>query len=405
MKTRRVVVTGIGAVVPKAIGTKMFWDRLLTGRSGIDIVRSIDTSKLKCHIGGEVGPIEPGRYFEANAKIQQRFGKNAVFGLVASRMSLDDAGLSVDDNLRSELSLLFGATGSSFDIMARHIPRSGPVPSFIPSAPANSVSHAVASYFGIGTRSLTASTACASGLDAMALAFERIRSGTEEIILTGSGDSAISFHPFADFEACNMLSLRNEAPEQASRPFDLHRDGGLASEGAGICIFESLERATARKARIYAEVIGAGTSSDAPNSEHGSGLAISMKQAMDDAGLSPSRVQYINAHGPSDKAMDRVETDVIKDVFRAKAKDLMVSSIKGVTGNPLSAGGALQLAATALALHHRVIPPTANYEFPDPQCDLDYVPRQRHVAVNFALVNSHGVGGGNVTLAIKRCDL
>jgi len=237
----------------------------------------------------------------------------------------------------------------------------------------------------------------------MGMAFDRIKSGAEDISLTGGADSAIAFHPFADFEGCGMLSMRNDAPARASRPFDRNRDGGLASEGAGICLFEELRHARARGATIYAEVVGFGSALDPAGGEHGSGFVASMGEALENAAALSRRIDYVNAHGPSDKEMDRVETEAIKTTFGNHAKSLMISSIKGVTGNPLAAGGALQAIASALTLHQSTIHPTANYEFPDPKCDLDYVPNKaRRIAIEQVVVNSHGVGGSNCSLVLRR---
>jgi len=402
MDRKRVVITGVGAVAPKSIGVEAFWSNLTEGRSGIDFIKSFDVSKLKCKIGGEVGKIETAQYFDAGIKIH-RYGKNALFGLVAAVMALRDSKLEIDGKLRANLSLILGVTGGPLDIMMKHVPRPTPSPLFIPAGTANSICTVISEYFGLHARSLTTSTACAAGLDAMAIAFQRIRAGEEEMVLAGGTDSTIAFHPFADLEACGMLTENSDNPAKASRPFDLKRDRGLASEGAGLCIFEELKHARARKAPIYAEVLGCHSNLDPLNGEHGSGLVDSMAGALHDAGLSPHRIQYINAHGPSAKDMDRVECDAIKKVFGKHAHKLMVSSIKGVTGNPFAAGGGLQMVASALTIDRRTVHPTANYEFPDPTCDLDFVPGSaRRVAVDALLVNSHGMGGGNCTIALTR---
>ncbi|SDT93156.1 3-oxoacyl-[acyl-carrier-protein] synthase II [Verrucomicrobium sp. GAS474] len=401
-RKRRVVITGVGAVAPKAIGVEQFWSNLILGHSAIDYIKSFDVSTLKCKIGGEVGKIDTSEYFDSSIKIN-RYGKNALFGLVSSVMALRSSRLELDGKLRANLSLVMGVTGGPLDIMMKHVPRSSPSPLFIPAGTANSVCTVISEYFGLHARSLTTSTACAAGLDAMGIAYQRIRSGEEEIILAGGSDSTIAFHPFADLEACGMLTDRNDPPEKASRPFDLKRDRGLASEGAGVCIFEELKHAKARKAPIYAEVIGCRSNLDPHDGEHGSGLVESMQGAMDDGSISTHRVQYINAHGPSDRNMDRVESDAIKKVFGQHARKVMISSIKGVTGNPFAAGGALQMVASALTIDRKMVHPTANYEIPDPICDLDFVPgAARKVSIDTMLVNSHGMGGGNCTIALAR---
>jgi 3-oxoacyl-(acyl-carrier-protein) synthase len=274
-------------------------------------------------------------------------------------------------------------------------------PWIVPSIQPNAVTATLAEYLGGCHARATLSTACQAGLDSLLAGAEAIRAGRETMVLAGGTDAPIVAGTCASFGAHGLLSLRHEDPGRASRPFDRDRDGGVLGEGAGVLVLESLAGARARGARIWLEICGGASRPDAAGALPGDGLGACMDLALANARVPCSAINYLCAHGPSDPLLDRVETACIRQVFGARADRLPVSSIKGVTGNPLSAAGPMQLVACALAMRHGFIPPTANYTTPDPACDLDYVPRARRARVGHALINVHGMGGGNTSLVVR----
>lgn len=408
----RVVITGLGAIAANGIGKDEFWKTLVAGESAISGITHFDASGLKSQIAGEVKGFDPYNYIESSFKVKRR-ARHTQFAVVATAMALRDAGLNAKKlNLNHPIPVLVGVGSSSFEMIADSaiaIAKKGArhaTPVLIAECSPNSVTGAVAEYLAVPTQCMTYSTACAAGLDAIAGGVERIRRGEADMVIAGGTETPISMVPLANFDNAGMASRRNADPEKASRPFDKLRDSGVISEGCGMVVLENLEHALARGARPYLEVIGYGTESDLEPEKPCSGFEFSMKKALANAAILPRDIDYICAWGPSHPLIDRIETEMIKQVFGAYAYSLAMSSIKGVTGNPLAAAGPLMLISCALMFRHDLIPPTANYEVPDPDCDLDCVPNvARPQKVRYALLNAHGVGGANSTMILKRCGL
>ncbi|MBI2882696.1 MAG: beta-ketoacyl-ACP synthase II [Candidatus Methylomirabilis oxyfera] len=410
---RRVVVTGLGVVAPNGIGVDTFWKSLMNGVSGIDRIARFDASRHDTKIAAEVKGFDPLLYMEKKeVKKMDRFIHYAMAGAI---MAVDDAQLVVKDIERSRIGVLIGTGMGGIPCLEethKVLLEKGPgriSPFFIPSIITNLASGHIAIRFGLRGPNSCVSTACATGNHAIGDSFELIRRGLADAMFAGGTEAVISPLTIGGFGAMKALSTRNDAPQRASRPFDKGRDGFVMGEGAGVLILEELEHALRRGARIYAELNGYGMSADAyhmtaPEPE-GAGAIASMGLALEDAGLQPEEVDYINAHGTSTPAGDAAETKAIKKVFGDHAYRLAVSSIKSMTGHLLGAAGGVEAVATALTLHHGVIPPTINYDEPDPQCDLDYVPNNaRRAEVRVAFSNSFGFGGTNATLVFKRYE-
>ncbi|KAB2961179.1 MAG: beta-ketoacyl-ACP synthase II [Candidatus Methylomirabilis oxygeniifera] len=410
---RRVVVTGLGVVAPNGIGVDTFWKSLMNGVSGIDHIARFDASRHDTKIAAEVKGFDPLLYMEKKeVKKMDRFIHYAMAGAI---MAVDDAQLVVKDVERSRIGVLIGTGMGGIPCLEdthKVLLEKGPgriSPFFIPSIITNLASGNIAIRFGLRGPNLCVSTACATGNHAIGDSFELIRRGMADAMFAGGTEAVISPLTIGGFGAMKALSTRNDAPQRASRPFDKGRDGFVMGEGAGVLILEELEHALHRSARIYAELSGYGMSADAyhmtaPEPE-GAGAIASMNLALEDAGLQPEQVDYINAHGTSTPAGDAAETKAIKKVFGDHAYRLAVSSIKSMTGHLLGAAGGVEAVATALTLHHGVIPPTTNYDEPDPECDLDYVPNNaRRAEVRVAFSNSFGFGGTNATLVFKRYE-
>jgi 3-oxoacyl-[acyl-carrier-protein] synthase II len=409
MKRNRVVITGMGILAPNGIGIEPFWKSILAGESGIGPITLFDANEFKSRIAGEVKNFNPADYIEAELK-PKRMARHTQFAYAATMMALQDAGLDPNNlNLPGPVPVVIGISTSAIDVIEsvyNALQEKGPnrVPTTssaasIPQAAANTIADRI----GIAAHAATVSSACPSGLDALADAAALIRSGAAEIAIAGGADAPITPLTMASFIASGLSSTRNGEPEKASRPFDLERDSGVISEGAGVFILENLERAEARNARIYLELGGYGKQRDIDVTRPGSGLAESMKIALANACRSESDVDYISAYGPSHPILDVVEVQSIKSVFGERAYTVPVSSIKGVTGNPLAAGGPFQVAACALAFRDQIAPPTANYEVSDPECDLDFVPnRPRRTKLDCALVNVRGIGGSASSFILDR---
>lgn len=410
-KLNRVVITGIGILAPNGIGLDAFWASLLAGESGIGPITLFDASKFKSRIAGEVKNFDPAEHIEAALR-PKRMARHTQLAYAATMMAMRDAGLDPDNlELPSPTPVIIGVSTSAIDVIESVFlavqdngPNRAPTTSSaasIPQAPANTIADRI----GASAHAATVSSACPSGLDAVADAAALIRSGEAEIAIAGGADAPITPLTMASFIASGLSSYRNSEPGRASRPFDLDRDSGVISEGAGVFIVENLERAQARGARAYLEICGYGKQRDLDPSRPGSGLEDSMKIALANANSPPSEIDYISAYGPGHPVLDAIEVDVIKKVFGNYAYSVPVSSIKGVTGNPLAAGGPFQLAACALTMRDQVIAPTANYEFEDPACDLDFVPqRARKAKVNCALINVRGIGGSASTMVVNRAN-
>lgn len=408
---RRVAVTGMGMVTPIGSGKEEFWQGLLKGRSGIRKVTAFDAGSYPCQIAGEVPDFDPACYMEKReAKKMDRFTQ---FGAAAALMAWRDAGLDRDEIDRDAAGVFVGSgiggirtIEEQYSLLLEKGPRRVS-PFLVPALIANMAAGYISILLLLRGPNSTAATACASSNHAVGDAYRVIQRGEAEIMVAGGAEAAISEIAFAGFCSARALSTRNDEPAQASRPFDRKRDGFVMGEGAGIVILESLDHALKRGAHIYAELAGYGMSADAyhitaPDPE-GAGAVLSMQRALESASLAPEAVDYINAHGTSTEYNDRIETLAIKKTFGRHASSLAVSSTKSMTGHLLGAAGAVELIATLLCIEHQTVHPTINYEFPDPDCDLDYVPnRARAMKIDVALNNSFGFGGTNATLVVKR---
>lgn len=407
----RVVITGMGAITPLGIGIEKLWPALLEGKSGIGPITKFDTSDFPTKIAGEVKDFDPSLYMDK--KEARRMDRFTQFAVAGSKMAMEDAGIDMEklEKDRSGVVLGCGIGGmETLEDTARTLHEKGPgrvSPFFVPMMISNMAAGQVAISLGLTGPNITVVTACASGTNAIGDAFKLIARGGADLIVTGGVEASITPLALAGFCSMKALSTRNDEPAKASRPFDAERDGFVMGEGAGVLILESLEHARKRGARIYAEVFGYGSTADAYHmtapAPGGIGAAKAMKGAISDAGLKPEEVNYINAHGTSTDMNDKFESLAIQSVFGEQAKKVAVSSTKSMTGHLLGAAGGLEMLATALAVNHDIVPPTINYEYPDPECDLDYVPnRARKMTVNYALSNSFGFGGHNACVLIGK---
>lgn len=408
-KRNRVVVTGMGVLAPNGTGLESFWESLLAGRSGIGPITLFDATGFKSRIAGEVKNFDPLDYIEPEFK-PKRMARHTQLAYAATMMALRDAGLEITEaNFPSPTPVVIGVSTSAMDIIETCIDdaeRRGSntmSPTAVGALTPQAVANVIADRIGRQAAAATVSSACPSGLDAVVLAASMIQSGEAELAIAGGADAPIVKHTFAAFTAAGLSSRHNEEPEKASRPFDLRRDSGVISEGAGIFVLENLERAEARGAHIYLEICGYAKQRDNGPDEPASGLFGSMSLALANAGRTKNEVDYIAAYGPGHPILDAAEVRYIKEVFGRRAYSIPVSSIKGVTGNPLSAGGPMQIAACALSFRDQIIPPTANWEVADPACDLDFVPRlARRAKLECILLNVRGLGGGASSLVVSR---
>lgn len=407
----RVVITGVGIISPLGTGKEKFWTSLVSGKSGINPVTRFPAAEFPTRIAGEVKDFQVEDYLDRReAKRMDRFAQYAV---AASRMAVADAGLNLEDEDPERIGVIFGTgIGGIETLEEQHqiLLEKGPnrvSPFFVPMMIANMGAAQISIALGARGPNYTVVNACASSANAIGDAFRLIQRGGADVVITGGSEASVTPMALSGFCAMKALSTRNEEPEKASRPFDKMRDGFVLSEGAGVVILESLEHATKRGARIYAEFVGYGCTADAYHitapAPGGTGPARAMALALQDAGLPPSMVSYINAHGTSTDLNDRYETEAIKRVFGEYAYRIPVSSTKSMTGHLLGAAGAVELIACILAVENGVIPPTINYEYPDPECDLDYVPNTaRQAKLDVVMSNSFGFGGHNVSLVIRR---
>ncbi|MEW5785396.1 MAG: beta-ketoacyl-ACP synthase II [Bacillota bacterium] len=407
----RVVVTGIGIISPIGQDKEEFWNNLVSGKNGISRVASFDVSQYPCQIAGEITDFDPTRYMDK--KEAKRVDRFTHFGVAAALNAWQDAGLPADGGGRDDAGVMVGSGIGGIQTMEEQLEvlrTKGPrrvSPFFVPALIANMASGYISILLKLRGPNSTVVTACATSTHAVGDAFHIIRRGDANIMVAGGAEAAISHMAFSGFSAARALSTRNDEPSKASRPFDGKRDGFVMGEGAGVVILESLEHALQRDAHIYGEVIGYGMSGDAyhitaPDPE-GGGALLSMQKAVRCAGILPHEVDYINAHGTSTEYNDKIETAAIKKLFGDHAYALAVSSTKSMTGHLLGAAGGVELIATLLCMRQQVVHPTINYEYPDPECDLDYVPNQsREQKIDIALSNSFGFGGTNATLVVKR---
>ena len=407
--TRRVVITGLGAVTPLGNDVATLWDSLVQGRSGIARITRFDPTGFETQIAGEVRGFDPKKYMDhKELRRSDRFTQLAVG---AATEAIEDARLDVTkDSERIGAAIATGVGGLETLVEQVIVMRErGPSrlsPFLVPMLMANAASAQISMQFGVKGPSLTHVSACASSAHALGESGAIIQREQADVMIVGGAEAAVLPVSIGAFCSMHAMSRRNDEPQRACRPFDKDRDGFVLSEGAGALILEELERARARGAPIYAELIGYGATADAYHitspSPEGEGNARAMRMAIDDAGIDPSEVQYINAHGTSTPYNDREETRAIKAVFGDHAYKLAVSSTKSMTGHLLGAAGAIEAIACILAIRDGCLPPTINYETPDPDCDLDYVPnRARAMALRVALSNSMGFGGHNASLIFR----
>ena len=412
MNRNRVVITGLGAITVLGPTAQIFWENLLQGKSGIRRITQFDASGLPCQIAGEIPEFDPSQYMDR--KEVRRISRAAQIALAAAIQAVADAGLPSSMPEPERAGVVFGtAIGGleRFDegiaiLRSQGVERVNPfvISSGIPNLPAFMISR----QFQCLGPSCTITTACATGTQAVGEASEYIRRGAADVVVAGGVEALIRDYAIGGFSAMRALPVNfNDNPQAASRPFDAKREGFVFSEGAGALILESLEHAQTRGARIYAEIVGQASSADgyhvaAPDPE-AAGPKRAMRWALEDAGLQPQDVDYINAHGSSTPLNDATETKAIKEVFGEYAYKVAISSTKSMIGHAMGASGALEALVCALTIHHSMIHPTINYEYPDPECDLDYVPNQaRQAEVNVTLSNSFGLGGQNACLVLKK---
>ncbi len=407
----RVVITGLGAVTPVGIGKETYWDSLVNGKSGIKKITRFDVTDFSCHIAGELKDFEPTKYIEK--KDVRRMDRFAQYAVAAAKLAVEDANLTIDEKNDKRVGVLIGSgIGGieTFEEQSKNLFHKGPSrvsPFLIPMMIVNMASGQVGINIGAKGPNSATVTACASGTHAIGDAFMILRSGWADVMVTGGSEAAITPLAIAGFCSAKALSTRNDAPEHSMRPFDKERDGFVMGEGAGLIVLETLEHAKKRGAHIYAEIVGYGMSCDAYHitapDPKGEGATSAIMAALRHARLNITDVDYINAHGTSTNYNDKFETMAIKNVFGEHAYKTAISSTKSMTGHLLGAAGGIEAIACALSLEKGIIPPTINYEFPDPECDLDYVPNSaRELNINIALSNSFGFGGHNAVLAFKK---
>ena len=411
--TRRVVVTGVGLVSPLGVGTEETWRKLLAGQSGVAPITHFDSTGYSTTIAAEVKNFDPLQFVEK--KELKKMGRFIQFALAATEFAMKDSGLRITPELAGRTGVYIGSGIGGFDVIEREhaaLLAGGPrkiSPFFIPATIVNLAAGFVSIRWGAkGPNSATA-TACTASAHAVGDSYRLIARCDADVMICGGAEAAITPMGVGGFAAMRALSTRNSEPQRASRPFDRDRDGFVIGEGSGVLILEELAHALRREAPIVAELVGYGMSGDAYHitapDESASGGARAMRSALADAKVLPEQVGYINAHGTSTPYNDRLETLAIKEVFREHAAKLPVSSTKSMTGHLLGGSGGLEAGFTALALRDQMLPPTINYENPDPDCDLDYVPnRARPASFEYALSNSFGFGGTNAALLFRRYE-
>ena len=411
---RRVVITGYGLVTPLGIGSREPWERLVRGESGIDFITRFDATAMKSKIAGEVKNFKSSDFIDAkDAKRMDLFTK---FAMAAAKLAIEMSGLEIKEENAGRVGVLVGAGLGGLETFERFhkrlIQTNNPKkvsPFFIPMLISNMASGQIAIRWGAKGPSISISTACATGAHSIGYALRTIQYGDADVMITGGAEAAISPVSVSGFDAMRALADLKDDPKKASRPFDKERTGFVIAEGCGVIILEKLEHAKKRGAPIYGEIVGFGQSSDAYHiaapSPNGEGPTRCMTNALKDAGISPEQVDYINAHGTSTPLNDLAETLAVKRVFKDYAYKIPISSNKSMMGHLLGAAGAVESIFTLLSLREGIIPPTINYEHPDPECDLDYVPNvAREAKLRYAMSNSFGFGGTNASLVYKRFE-
>jgi len=410
---RRVVVTGLGCVTSLACQVQELWQAILDGKSGIHPLSVIDTTQHKVRFGGDVTNFNPGCTIDA--KDLRRLDRFTQFAMFAGYYAVQDCGIHFDQEDAFRCGVILGSGIGGLNEIEEQMFRlfsKGPdriSPFTIPKMMLNAAGGNMAIHYGLKGPNFAVATACASSNNAMGDALKAIQYDEADVMITGGTEAAITSMGVAGFSNMKALSTRNDDPAKASRPFDLDRDGFVLSEGCGVLVFEELEHAKKRGAKIYAEILGYGGSCDAGHitapDEHGRGAARAMINALRDAKLDPSDIDYINAHGTSTPLGDKAETVAVKSVFGESAKSVAISSTKGALGHALGASGSIEMILSVLACHYDTIPPTINLETPDPNCDLDYTPLQpRSRVVRIAMNNSFGFGGHNATMICGKLD-
>jgi 3-oxoacyl-[acyl-carrier-protein] synthase II len=409
--SRRVVVTGVGLLTPLGVGTEASWEAIRAGKCGIGPITQFDASAFSCRIAGEVKGFDPANYIEK--KEIKKMGRFIQLAIAAADFAIQGAGLKVSPEDAERIGVYIGSGIGGFEVIEREhkvLLEKGPSrisPFFIPATIVNLASGYVSIRSGAkGPNSATA-TACTSGAHAIGDSYRLIQRGDADAMICGGAEAAITPMSIGGFAAMRALSHRNNEPERASRPWDRDRDGFVAGEGSGILILEDYERAVLRGAPMLAEIVGYGMSGDAFHitspSEDGDGGFRVMRNAVKDAGLEPHQIDYVNAHGTSTPVGDRIETIALKRFFGEHASKVAISSTKSMTGHLLGGAGGLEAGITIMAIRDQIAPPTINYECPDPDCDLDYVPNHaRPMPIEYALSNSFGFGGTNGCLIFKK---
>ncbi len=411
MSKRRVVVTGIGMISPIGIGNEATWQGLIEGRSGVGRITKFDASAYACQIAGEVRGFDPETWIDK--KEVKKSDTFIHYAVAAAQMAVDDARLTMNTEDPDRVGVIIGSGIGGLPLieeMHRKLLERGPSrisPFFIPGLIVNLAAGHISIRFNARGPNSAPATACATGAHAIGDAFKIIQRDDADVMFGGGSEAVITPLAVGGFAAMRALSTRNDEPQTASRPWDATRDGFVMGEGAGVLILEEREHALARGAKVYCEITGYGMSSDAYHitspAEDGSGMMRVMQRALKDSGLAPEKIDYINAHGTSTPVGDRIESKAIKLVFGDHAYKLAVSSTKSMTGHLLGAAGGLEAAITALAIHTGTVPPTINYQTPDPECDLDYVPNTaRQIEIQNAMSNSFGFGGTNATLVLSK---
>ncbi|WP_284139431.1 MULTISPECIES: beta-ketoacyl-ACP synthase II [unclassified Virgibacillus] len=412
MENRRVVITGVGAITPLGNDVQTMWDSLIAGKSGVDFVTHVNKDEFPAKVAAEVKDFDAAKYMDK--KDARKMDLFTQFAVAAAKMAVEDAKLVIDESNAERVGVWIGSGiggMQTYEDQFRKFLEKGHrrvspffVPMMIPDMAAGQVSIQLGAK-GINSCSVTA---CASGANSIGDAFKAVQRGQVDYMIAGGAEAPITNMSFAGFSSMKALTF-NEDPTKASRPFDKHRDGFVMGEGAGLLVLETLDSALARGANIYAEIVGYGATGDAYHitapAESGEGAARAMKQALEDAQVNPESVDYVNAHGTSTDLNDKYETAAIRDVFKDHADQLAVSSTKSMTGHLLGAAGGVEAVISVKTIENGMIPPTINYETPDPECDLDYVPNEaRKQAVRFVMSNSLGFGGHNVSLLFKKYE-
>ena len=413
MSKRRVVITGMGLISPVGHSVEETWQALLAGTNGIDRITLFDTTGFTTKIAGEVKNFDPLQYFER--KEARRMDRFTQFAMIAAQEAINDSGLELDKEDRERIGVIVGSgIGGMLTFEDEHtkLVSKGPTrmsPFFIPMMIIDIAAGYISIKYNLKGPNFATVSACATAGHSIGTAMRTIQYGDADIVVCGGAEAAIVPSGIAGFNAMKAISTRNDEPHKASRPFDAKRDGFVLGEGGGILVLEELEHAKARGAKIYAELAGVGFTADAHHitqpAPAGEGAVRAMKQALNDAHLKPTDIQYVNAHGTSTYFNDKNETEAIKTVFGEYAYQLNISSTKSMTGHLLGASGALELIVSVKTINENKIHPTANYEFPDPACDLNYTPNKAiEKEVHAVISNSFGFGGHNVTLCVKEFE-